>query len=647
MRVVSTPTYIVTDHLDPLYGVLTGPDDGVVGGAVLICAPVGKEYNHTVRGFKRLAEQLAAQGLLVLRFDYAGTGESGGAQNDPQAVRSWDESITAAMAFLREQCEGSVGIAVIGHRTGALLAMANDAVRTSATSVVLWDPVVSGGFFVKTQQMLYQVVSQGPAYIAPGHENTTELAGLSLHRDAAKKLSRMMLDHNVIAGERIFALLGDDEMNPTLPDEISAAGGTVRRIGDQGAFINAVDPWFTHYPNEIAHIVDWVAAGFTPSTARWRPEVTDAAVLGFAADGHPLETRVRTTSYGLVVWDTARLGEHESADRILVSHPVGHDVRGGPTRLYHELAGEVAARHGRMIRFDRRGLGETGTTKHTDTFLPLFNRSYAREGKRIVDDLDLSSASVIAHVGICIGSWMSAHAAMTTARRSGSATRSVAVIVNPNRWDLRPALDIPTPPGRHGHERRSLIERQRQRLIAFIARQAVPLSGRVTAPRLRSVLSRSRVFQMPDVMLDAVVGTGADVRLVFGPKDHELFESLGGAAALRRRGLSVPIRSSETGDHSGYHCAIHEIVRADCLAALGLSDDETTGSQTADTDATDTPTTQPGKPMPPGHHEFPVVGTGRNSYEVGAVHLPVAKNSSSTDVGPARSKPLASSQESS
>lgn len=115
--------------------------------AVLICNPLGQEAVRTHRMFRVLAERLARAGRHVLRFDYYGTGEAAG--DDEQGdLLGWRQDLCTAHAELlqRSGCTASVWV---GARLGATLALmaAPDAPRPP-TALVLWEPVVSGQHYL-------------------------------------------------------------------------------------------------------------------------------------------------------------------------------------------------------------------------------------------------------------------------------------------------------------------------------------------------------------------------------------------------------------------------------------------------------------------------------------------------------------------
>jgi alpha/beta superfamily hydrolase len=115
--------------------------------AVLICPPVGHEYINCHRALRQLAGRLAEAGFPVLRFDYYGCGDSSGG-NDEGTVHQWLEDIAAAVSELRHRTPCGA-VCVIGLRLGATLGMIAGAHGADFDSLVLWDPIVDGGSYLK------------------------------------------------------------------------------------------------------------------------------------------------------------------------------------------------------------------------------------------------------------------------------------------------------------------------------------------------------------------------------------------------------------------------------------------------------------------------------------------------------------------
>jgi pimeloyl-ACP methyl ester carboxylesterase len=115
---------------------------------VVICNPVGSEYQYAHRALRHLARLLSSCGCHVLRFDYYGTGDSAGDETEG-SLAGWREDIGTAIGELKDSC-GVKSVILIGLRVGATLAAEVAARRPDDVSaLVLWDPAVSGAEHIK------------------------------------------------------------------------------------------------------------------------------------------------------------------------------------------------------------------------------------------------------------------------------------------------------------------------------------------------------------------------------------------------------------------------------------------------------------------------------------------------------------------
>jgi len=129
----------------PLFGIYA-PSRAEQGrtGAV-ICPPVGQEGLRAHRALRLLADQLAASGVDVLRFDYFGTGDSGGDTREGRPP-VWLADIRLAVDHLRELA-GVRRVVLIGARLGGLLAACAEA--RGVSRLLLWDPVLGGDEYLR------------------------------------------------------------------------------------------------------------------------------------------------------------------------------------------------------------------------------------------------------------------------------------------------------------------------------------------------------------------------------------------------------------------------------------------------------------------------------------------------------------------
>jgi uncharacterized protein len=85
-----------------LFGMLHRPERGTTGTGVLVCNPFGQEAVRSHRLFRVMAERLARSGRSVMRFDYFGTGDSAGDEDDAD-LDAWQHDILRAHAELVER----------------------------------------------------------------------------------------------------------------------------------------------------------------------------------------------------------------------------------------------------------------------------------------------------------------------------------------------------------------------------------------------------------------------------------------------------------------------------------------------------------------------------------------------------------------
>lgn len=153
---METPGYFRSSDGTPLYGVFHAPGTSAPiqaknsKTAVLVAPPLFEERKSAYAALAGLARTLAGAGFPVLRFDYRGSGESGG---DPGA-RRWDDlaaDLAAAGKTLAE-LSGHAGLALTGLRLGATLGIL-EADRLEAKILVALAPVTKGAAQARAWRM--------------------------------------------------------------------------------------------------------------------------------------------------------------------------------------------------------------------------------------------------------------------------------------------------------------------------------------------------------------------------------------------------------------------------------------------------------------------------------------------------------------
>jgi len=107
----------------------------------VLCYPWGAEYVYAHRSMRQLALKLSECGFHTLRFDYFGTGDSGG--KDSQANPATAEADVESAIEGIQDIVGVARVVLIGLRLGATLAArAAKRRQENVEALVLWDPVV-------------------------------------------------------------------------------------------------------------------------------------------------------------------------------------------------------------------------------------------------------------------------------------------------------------------------------------------------------------------------------------------------------------------------------------------------------------------------------------------------------------------------
>ncbi|MCC6508990.1 MAG: amino acid adenylation domain-containing protein [Pirellulaceae bacterium] len=142
--------------------------------AVLIAQPYGHEYTRAHRNLQQLAAQLAQQGFDVVRFDYAGTGDSDG-EADRLHVEQWTADISQTVQAIHAQL-GLEKLSLVGVRLGANLLDLTPIEQVA--NFIAWDPVISGkDFLANLQKMHRQELNSLTRFLQVRATNQDELLG--------------------------------------------------------------------------------------------------------------------------------------------------------------------------------------------------------------------------------------------------------------------------------------------------------------------------------------------------------------------------------------------------------------------------------------------------------------------------------------
>lgn len=194
-----------------LYGCFHLTADYAHAPALLICQPIGHEYERCHRAMRQLAVQAARKGFSTLRFDYHSTGDSAGA---------CDELSLSQMRLDIEQaikcCCDKTGVArltVVGLRMGATLAAQLAGTRSEIDSLVLYAPVFDGETLLAEWQRDHQSFVEKHSHSLQ-HIGAWEVLGFPVAEKFQQELrSKFYPEISGSSLKRVFALIDEAEQD--------------------------------------------------------------------------------------------------------------------------------------------------------------------------------------------------------------------------------------------------------------------------------------------------------------------------------------------------------------------------------------------------------------------------------------------------
>jgi len=199
-----TSTYFGSEQR-PLFGWLHTPkSEHKKDTCVVICYPLALEYMSAYRSMRYLAEHLASEGFPTLRFDYFGTGDSGGYTEDDATIDYAIESIKDAVSYAK-QMSGCEKVALIGLRLGATFASLY-AENNPVDDLILWAPVESGKRYLREIKAL----QMSSATKESSHSNFLEAAGMVYWPNTQQQLATINLLNCKPSAKNVLIIPKDD-----------------------------------------------------------------------------------------------------------------------------------------------------------------------------------------------------------------------------------------------------------------------------------------------------------------------------------------------------------------------------------------------------------------------------------------------------
>jgi pimeloyl-ACP methyl ester carboxylesterase len=416
---VNAPGAVVTQPLwieggsGALFAWVSRPTVPLARGGVVLVPTVGFEARCARQAMRALATHLARGGYVVLRFDYASTGDSDGtfaaAAPDPQ----WLADVATCVAYLRESGVGVVS--AVGMRLGATIAaVAADRHDLGLASLVLWDPCESGRGFLRELRALEALRRKE---YTDGDGGSIETAEFLFPGDMVTSLRSITLTHTdvrAIAHRTLVITRGQRPLSPPVRAHLEL-GKVDFETTDEQEGVLGVHPFFVSIPDRtITRITEWIGQSGDDDVAT--PVFEDRSTH-----------LVVTPDHRTVVERAVRLGERQLFAIITEpdARPRGpwivmfagvHEDHTGPARMWVELSRRWAAAGLRCVRVDVSGMGESPRPANEPP-VEFFDPAWVRDALTLGPALDPHDPTNVVYLGMCSGGFLAVESALNTHAR--------------------------------------------------------------------------------------------------------------------------------------------------------------------------------------------------------------------------------------
>lgn len=444
------------DSARPLFGWIHLPAGGTAKGAAILCPPLTREYASAHFTLRCLAEELARRGVLAVRFDYDGTGDSAGHDDDAARPAAWHHSIIEAVALARRTGAGPP--VLVGMRMGALLAAHAARAVDDLAGLVLWDPCTSGRRFLREQRALGLV---GRSFDGEGSDGI-ELPGFRLAAATVRDISELELPPLVGSVPRTLLLTRPGASH----DRLLAGALEGCRVDRAEAFGQAemmdVEPYRQTIPREtLSTVAGWIEGVLPEETRavaipagladRIRLPSPHAALRmsdGPAASATIEEEILALGPHGLfAIRTTSELTRAQPDVPPAVLLNSGSDSHIGPNRLWVELARSWAELGIPTVRVDLSGLGDS-PVRDGQTGNVIRSPHAFDDVLDIATDLSPADPSNVIVAGLCSGAYQALETGLVLRPRAVLAVNPVFHFAPPEagegRVDRRRRFCVPT-----------------------------------------------------------------------------------------------------------------------------------------------------------------------------------------------------------
>jgi alpha/beta superfamily hydrolase len=362
------------------------------------------------RSLRRLAAAAALGGVPSLRFDYFGTGDSAGTDEEHDHPTSWIRSVHAAIDTLRERT-GVDKVCVLGMRVGALPAAMAAQSRNDVSAFVALLPFVRGRTFVREALLRRASVAGTDTEVGD-----IEFAGHVVTHRARNELAELDLLQlpKPLAPRVLVARREDARDADKWIDRLTLQGARVETLIAEEPTRGAVDEDMPSAVSQslIEQTAAWVCALGAAAGLKASPLATPeehARTLHFAG---VRETPVTIATEEAALFAILSESERRPSRRAVILLNTGLARRIGPARVYVTWARRWAREGTAVLRLDLPGLGDSDVQPGR-----LENEAYAIETKSAVEAAVTFLRQRLGNVdcrlmGICSGAFHALQAAV-------------------------------------------------------------------------------------------------------------------------------------------------------------------------------------------------------------------------------------------
>ncbi|MEP6938754.1 MAG: hypothetical protein ABI846_03245 [Rudaea sp.] len=510
--------------------------------AIVIVPPFGYEAICAHRSLRHLADQAAQSGMLAVRFDADGCGDSAGGDLDPGRVDAWLASVGDACDVARSA--GAESIILAGVRMGAMLALVAASRRDDVAGVAAIALPTSGKAFLREGRALQMALGlkPPPGSIAQTSAQIEEIVGFALTAETRTQVSALAADALGMRPAPKILLLDRDDMpgNVAWAERLRSLGAEVSQQRLPGYVEMVLDAQNAQVPGAIIAAV----VAFARSCA------TLAAVSPQTPAAHRTRVLLRegeeTISEEAVAIDDCVRGIASGpadgrCERAVVLLNAGAVGRVGPNRLHVRLARRLAAAGTLVLRLDQSGIGDSDV-REGGTENCVYSDQVLGDVAAAVRWVRSAGARHVSVAGLCSGAYHALQAAI-----AGQPIDSI-VVINPLTFAYKPGMPLDAAAfrttaevTRYGDSLRSASawrkllrgEVELARVVRTLARR----SGAIATAWTREALRALRIPLQDDLAgdLNALARRGVAIRFIFASDDPgRVMLAEQGGGALRR-----------------------------------------------------------------------------------------------------------------